>query len=104
MRFDNSIPAFVGGVAIASALVVTLAGKTVALTGTQVNYIAREVTVLIVGETETGKGHGSGVIIAKYGNNYYDKYARGWRFGKMHSGCPEQASLRSGSEEGKTAA
>jgi serine protease Do len=47
--------------------VITMPGSASALSGTQVNDIAREVTVLIRGE----RSHGSGVIIQKSGNTYY---------------------------------
>jgi serine protease Do len=55
------------GTAVISAIVIVLPSTARALPGTQVNDIAREVTVLIRGE----QSHGSGVIIQKTGNIYY---------------------------------
>jgi serine protease Do len=67
MRSYNHLAAILTGTAVASAIVVTMPGSASALSGKQVNDIAREVTVLIRGE----KSHGSGVIIQKSGNTYY---------------------------------
>lgn len=67
MRFYNGLPALLTGTAIASALIVIQPAIAVALTGEEVNDIAREFTVLIRGNNE----HGSGAIIAKDGNTYY---------------------------------
>lgn len=67
MRNHHHLSAILTGTAIVSAMVVTLPSAARALSGTQVNDIAREVTVLIRGE----RGHGSGVIIQKSGNTYY---------------------------------
>jgi serine protease Do len=67
MRTYNHLAAMLTGTAVVSAIVLTLPSAANALSGTQVNDIAREVTVLIRGE----QGHGSGVIIQKSGNTYY---------------------------------
>lgn len=67
MRFYDQLPAIFGSTILASAIIITLPQAVVALTGKQVNDIAREVTVLIASD----KGHGSGVIISKDGNSYY---------------------------------
>ncbi len=67
MRTYNHLVAMLTGTAVVSAIVMTMPGSASALSGTQVNDIAREVTVLIRGE----QGHGSGVIIQKSGNTYY---------------------------------
>ncbi len=61
------LSAILGGGAIATAIVITMPQAAVALSGKQINDIAREVTVLISGRG----GHGSGVIIAKDDNSYY---------------------------------
>lgn len=66
MRCDFS--AVLAGTAIASAIVVTLPQTVMALTGEEVNNIAREVTVLIIGKNG---GHGSGFIISKSDKTYY---------------------------------
>ncbi len=67
MRTYNHLAAMLTGTAVVSAIVMTMPSSASALSGTQVNDIAREVTVLIRGE----QGHGSGVIIQKSGNTYY---------------------------------
>jgi serine protease Do len=67
MRNHHHLTAILAGTAISSAIVITLPSAARALPGTQINDIAREVTVLIRGE----QGHGSGVIIQKSGNTYY---------------------------------
>jgi serine protease Do len=67
MRTYNHLAAILTGTAVCSAIVLTMPGSASALSGTQVNDIAREVTVLIRGE----QGHGSGVIVQKSGNTYY---------------------------------
>jgi serine protease Do len=67
MRNHHHLAVMLSGTAIVSALVVTIPTAVQALTGTQVNDIAREVTVLIRGK----HGHGSGVIIQKTGSTYY---------------------------------
>jgi serine protease Do len=67
MRTHHHLAAILTGTAVVSAIVITLPSAARALPGTQVNDIAREVTVLIRGE----QGHGSGVIIQKSGNTYY---------------------------------
>jgi serine protease Do len=56
------------GTAATVALVVSYQGSAAALTGRQVNDVAREVTTLIRGENGS---HGSGVIISKGNNSYY---------------------------------
>lgn len=68
MRFYNGLPAILAGTAIASALVIVQPQAASALSGEEINDIAREVTVLIRGEKS---GHGSGAIVAKDGNTYY---------------------------------
>jgi serine protease Do len=67
MRTYNHLAAMLTGTAVVSAIVLTMPGSASALSGKQVNDIAREVTVLIRGE----QGHGSGVIVQKSGNTYY---------------------------------
>ncbi len=67
MRTYDRLAAMLTGTAVVSAIVMTMPSSANALSGTQVNDIAREVTVLIRGE----QGHGSGVIIQKSGNTYY---------------------------------
>ena len=67
MRTHTHLAAMLTGTAVVSAIVITLPNAAHALPGTQVNDIAREVTVLIRGE----RGHGSGVIVHKSGNTYY---------------------------------
>jgi S1-C subfamily serine protease len=71
MKFNHQLSALLAGTAITSAIVITLPPNAQALTGTQVNEVARAVTVLIVGQKGNTQGHGSGVIIAKDGNTYY---------------------------------
>lgn len=66
--FNDKLSAILGGGAIAAAIVITMPQAAVALSGQQINDIAREVTVLI---SSGSGGHGSGVIIAKDGNSYY---------------------------------
>jgi serine protease Do len=67
MSTHDRLTAMLTGTAVISAIVLTLPNVARALPGTQVNDIAREVTVLIRGE----RGHGSGVIIHKSGSTYY---------------------------------
>jgi serine protease Do len=67
MRNSHHLASILTGTAVVSAIVMTLPDTARALPGTQVNDIAREVTVLIKGE----QGHGSGVIIQRNGNTYY---------------------------------
>jgi len=67
MKFHTELPAILAGTAIASALVIVQPPGAMALTGEEVNDIAREVTVLIVGNN----GSGSGVIIAKDSKTHY---------------------------------
>jgi serine protease Do len=66
MAFYRDFSAVFASVAISSALVITIPQPVRAMTGTEVNEIAREVTVLIVSQ----QGQGSGVIIAREGNQY----------------------------------
>ena len=67
MRTHHHLAAILTGTAVVSAIVITMPSAARALPGSQVNDIAREVTVLIRGE----RGHGSGVIVQKTGNTYY---------------------------------
>lgn len=67
MSFYRDFPGILAGVAITSSLVMTIPQAAYALTGSEVNDIAREVTVLIYGDN----GQGSGVIIAKNDGSYY---------------------------------
>jgi S1-C subfamily serine protease len=67
MKFYNDLPAILAGTAITTALVITQPLTALALTGDQINDIAYEVTVLIIGK----QGHGSGVIISQNGGTYY---------------------------------
>jgi serine protease Do len=67
MRNHHHLASILTGTAVVSAIVMMLPSAARALPGSQVNDIAREVTVLIRGE----QGHGSGVIIHKSGNTYY---------------------------------
>jgi serine protease Do len=66
MRTHHHLAAILTGTAVVSAIVITMPSAARALPGTQVNDIAREVTVLIRGD----QGQGSGVIIQKNGNTY----------------------------------
>jgi serine protease Do len=66
MRSHHHLAAILTGTAVVSAIVITLPSVANALPGTQVNDIAREVTVLIRGD----QSHGSGVIIQRNGNTY----------------------------------
>lgn len=68
MKFHTEFPAILMGTAISTAIVITLPQSAIALTGQQVNNIAREITVLIA---RSDGGQGSGVIISKNGNTYY---------------------------------
>jgi S1-C subfamily serine protease len=67
MNNHHHLAAILGGTAITATLVMSYQGTAQALSGSQVNDIAREVTVLIRGD----RGHGSGVIVHKSGNTYY---------------------------------
>ncbi|HAX90481.1 MAG TPA: serine protease [Cyanobacteria bacterium UBA11370] len=67
MKIYDQLPAILAGTAIVSAIVITLPQTAMALSGEQVNDIAREVTVLIKGN----QGHGSGAIVSRSGNTYY---------------------------------
>ncbi len=66
MRTYYQLTAMLAGTAVVSAAIV-MPNVAHALSGTQVNDIAREITVLIRGD----RGHGSGVIIHKTGSTYY---------------------------------
>lgn len=66
MRFERDLSVILGNSAIA-ALVFFQASPIRALTGEEVNNLAREYTVLIRSETS----HGSGFIVSKNGNTYY---------------------------------
>ncbi|MBZ8182830.1 S1 family peptidase [Oscillatoria salina] len=68
MKFSEHLAA-ITGTAIVTAIVTIQPQSVLALTGVEVNNIAREVTVLI--RVAEGQGHGSGAIIAKEGNTYY---------------------------------
>lgn len=67
MRYQDNLLAILGGTAVVSALVVMQPVAAFAMTGEQINNVAREVTVLIKGK----QGHGSGVIISNNNNTYY---------------------------------
>jgi S1-C subfamily serine protease len=67
MSIHHQLASVLAGTAIASALVITLPSTALALTGEEVNDIAREVTILIRGK----ESHGSGVIISKSDKTYY---------------------------------
>ena len=67
MRLYQNLPAVIAGTAITSAMVIIQPLAAQALTGEEVNNIAREVTVLI----KSDGGHGSGVIVARDSETYY---------------------------------
>ncbi|HAJ59043.1 MAG TPA: serine protease [Cyanobacteria bacterium UBA8543] len=67
MKFYGGLPAILVGTAITSAIVIVQPSVVMALSGEQVNDIAREITVLITGPNSFG----SGAIIAKDGKTYY---------------------------------
>ncbi len=67
MKLTQNLAAAITGTAIISALVITVPQPVQALTGEEINSIARNITVLIRSEN----GHGSGFIISKNGNTYY---------------------------------
>ena len=67
MRTYQHLQAILGGGAIASALVIAIPQPSAALTGREVNNVAREITVLF--QSKQGS-HGSGFIIARNGNTY----------------------------------
>lgn len=69
MVFQRHLTALIGGAA--TAIVCSLPQSAAALTGAQVNNIAREVTTLIVSEYRDGTGHGSGFIFSNNGDDYY---------------------------------
>jgi serine protease Do len=66
MKYQDNFSAILAGTAVVSALVVMQPVAAFAMTGEEINNIAREVTVLIKGN----QGHGSGVIIHKNNNTY----------------------------------
>lgn len=66
MRIYQDLPAILTGAAVASAIVIVVPPSH-ALTGAEVNEIARNVTVLI----HSDQGQGSGVIISRNGSTYY---------------------------------
>ncbi len=67
MKLHQNLPAVLAGSAITAAIVITQPPAAQALTGEEVNNIAREVTVLI----KSDNGHGSGVIVARDSQTYY---------------------------------
>lgn len=67
MRYQDNLSAIFAGTAVVSALVVIQPVAAFAMTGEEINNVAREVTVLIRGD----QGHGSGVIISNNKNTYY---------------------------------
>jgi serine protease Do len=67
MKFNAALNVLLG-TATTAALVMSYQASAVALTGRQVNEVAREVTTLIHGENGS---HGSGVIISKGNQSYY---------------------------------
>lgn len=69
MVFRRHLTALMGGAA--TAIVCVLPQSAAALTGAQVNDIAREVTTLIVSEYSDGTGHGSGFIFSSDDDEYY---------------------------------
>lgn len=66
MAFLNQFPAVLLGLTVVSSIVVVLPQRAEALTGSEINDVAREVTVLI----QAGSP-GSGVIIAQDSSTYY---------------------------------
>jgi serine protease Do len=68
MRNFEQLSAILAGTTIASAIAIVQPYAAMALTGQEVNDIARSVTVLI--NSSRGE-NGSGVIISKNGNTYY---------------------------------
>ncbi|WP_017653162.1 S1 family peptidase [Fortiea contorta] len=66
MKLGNELPVILGSAFFASAIVITQPQIAAALSGEEVNNIAREVTVLV-----NGINPGSGVIIAKDSSTYY---------------------------------
>jgi S1-C subfamily serine protease len=67
MNFFNSLSPSLIGTTIAAAMVTVQVAPVSAMSGSEINDIAREVTVLIRGK----QGHGSGVLISKNGTTYY---------------------------------
>lgn len=69
---NGLLPAVLVGAAATSALVLTLGSAVRALTGQQVNEVAREVTVFIGGtDGEEFQTQGSGTIVSRNGDTYY---------------------------------
>jgi len=69
MVFQRHLSPLLGGAT--AALVCAIPQAANALSGAQVNNIAREVTTLIVSEYSDGSGHGSGFIFSRDGDDYY---------------------------------
>lgn len=66
MRISEQLSAAIAGTVLIPTLILVQVPAARALTGSEVNDIAREVTVLIRGK----QGHGSGFIISRKGNTY----------------------------------
>lgn len=66
MRISEQLAAAIAGIVLIPTLILVQVPAARALTGSEVNDIAREVTVLIRGK----QGHGSGFIISRKGNTY----------------------------------
>ncbi len=69
MVFQKHLTPLLGGAT--AALICAIPQAANALSGAQVNNIAREVTALIVSEYSNGTGHGSGFIFSQDGDSYY---------------------------------
>ncbi len=70
--FDYSLSNILLGTAVTSALVITLPQSVQALTGQEINQIAKQTTVFIGGtDNKDYQTQGSGVIISQKGNTYY---------------------------------
>ncbi|MBD2201904.1 trypsin-like peptidase domain-containing protein [Calothrix sp. FACHB-1219] len=67
MKYQENLAAILAGTTVVSAIVIMQPVAAFAMTGEEINNIAREVTVLIKGE----QGHGSGVIISQENNTYH---------------------------------
>lgn len=67
MKIHGNLSAIISGLAVTTALVISIPQAAKALTGSEINDIAREVTVLVYGDN----GHGSGVLIAQNNDTYY---------------------------------
>jgi serine protease Do len=70
MRFNDSLMTVLTGSAV-TAIAIIQPSTAYALTGVEVNDMARNVTVLIKMENTDKDSHGSGVIIAKSEKTYY---------------------------------